>query len=49
MPGVEASERIAVRTPALSISSTAFCFDQPTWLAKCGILRASSQSSQAFW
>ncbi len=48
-PGVEASDKIAVRTPALSRSSSALARDQPTCCWKCGMLRFFSHSSQAFW
>ena len=48
-PGVEASDRMAVCTPALSSSSSERAGDQPTCCGKCGMLRLSSQSSHAFW
>ena len=41
-PGVEASDRIAVRMPAASMSASAPRTDQPTCEAKCGMPRLSS-------
>jgi len=42
VPGVEAIDSTPDAMPFLSSSSTAFSRVQPTWVAKCGILRASS-------
>jgi len=48
-PGVDASDRMAVCTLALSIASMAPARVQATCDGKCGMLRFASQSSHAFW
>ena len=47
-PGVDASDSTAVVMPFLSIASMSCAGVHDSCTPKCGILRASSQSAQAF-